>query len=138
MKGPEVPGAPRAKRGATSLAAAGLSRRGEGAARTCLCGRGRYGDRHCEVHGRRDARAIGGVFAQLLSVFTTALAPSPDVAFVLQLGAVGGAIGTAVAARARQRDAAVDVSRITAAWTLLGLAAGLAAVAVTLAARLLD
>jgi len=52
------------------------------------------------------------------------LAPVPEVAFVLQVGAVAAAIGSAVALRARTRDADVDVWRITTAWATLGLLVG--------------
>ncbi len=52
------------------------------------------------------------------------LAPVPEVAFVLQVGAVGAAIGSAVALRARTRDADVDTWRITTPWATLGLLVG--------------
>jgi hypothetical protein len=58
------------------------------------------------------------------------LAPVPGVAFVLQIGAVGAAIGSAVALRARSRDADVDTWRITTAWAALGLVAGASIVVV--------
>jgi len=54
----------------------------------------------------------------------TTLAPMPEVAFVLQVGAVGAAIGSAVALRARSRYADVDTWRITTAWATLGLVVG--------------
>lgn len=43
------------------------------------------------------------------------LAPMPEVAFVLQVGAVASAIGSAVALRARARDADVDTWQIVTA-----------------------
>lgn len=52
------------------------------------------------------------------------LAPVPEVAFVLQVGAVAAAIGSAVALRARTRDGDVDVWRITTARATLGLLVG--------------
>jgi len=57
-------------------------------------------------------------------VAQSTLAPVPEVAFVLQVGAVGAAIGSAVALRARTRDADVDAWRITTAWATLGLVVG--------------
>lgn len=51
-------------------------------------------------------------------------APVPEVAFVLQLGAVSAAIGSGVALRARARDADVDAWRITTASGTLGLIVG--------------
>ena len=65
-----------------------------------------------------------GVSASILTFLPVALAPLPDVGFVLQCGAVGTAFGTAVAARARRRAPGTDTSRITGAWTLLGLGSG--------------
>lgn len=69
-------------------------------------------------------RAGGGVSASTLTSLAAAVAPLPDVAFVLQAGAVGTAIGTAVAARARRRRSDTDAAQITCAWTLLGLGVG--------------
>jgi len=60
----------------------------------------------------------------------TTLAPVPEVAFVLQVGAVGAAIGSAVALGARSRDAEVDAWRITTAWATLGLVVGASIAAV--------
>lgn len=57
-------------------------------------------------------------------VVDTRLAPVPEVAFILQVAAVGAALGSAVALRARRRDADVDTWRITAAWATLGLLVG--------------
>ena len=62
------------------------------------------------------------MFSDLLTSFPAALAPVPEVGFVLQAGAVGTAIGTFVAAAARRREP----TRIAAAWTSLGLAFGVA------------
>ena len=53
-----------------------------------------------------------------------AVAPVPEVAFVLQAAAVGAAIGSAVGLRARRRDPHADTWRITTAWATLGLVAG--------------
>lgn len=52
------------------------------------------------------------------------LAPVPEVGFVLQIAAVGAAVGSAIALRARGHDAEVDTWRITTAWTTLGLVVG--------------
>lgn len=57
-------------------------------------------------------------------VASAALAPVPEVAFVLQVGAVAAAIGSAVASRARARDADVDTWQIVTAWATLGLVVG--------------
>ncbi|HEX8086890.1 MAG TPA: hypothetical protein VF529_21575 [Solirubrobacteraceae bacterium] len=54
-----------------------------------------------------------------------ALTPSGDIAFVLQLAAVGALVGAAIAAHRRQRDPAFDAWMTTTLWSLL-----LAAVAV--------
>lgn len=67
--------------------------------------------------------------ADILTSLPAAVAPLPDIAFVLQAGAVGTAFGTAVSARARRRRPDAETSQITAAWTLLGLGLG-AAIAV--------
>ncbi len=62
------------------------------------------------------------MFSDLLTSLPVALAPVPEVGFVLQAGAVGTAIGTVIAAAARRREP----SRIAAAWTSLGLLGGVA------------
>jgi hypothetical protein len=49
------------------------------------------------------------------SLLPLALAPSTDVAFALELGALGTAFGTLVAARAKRRRTDVDTARIAAA-----------------------
>jgi hypothetical protein len=76
-------------------------------------------------------RVRAGVSTELPTSLPLALAPLPDVGFVLQAGAVGTALGTAVAARARHRDPDVDATRITGAWTSAGLAVGSAVAAVS-------
>ena len=48
----------------------------------------------------------------------------------MQLAAAGSAIGGAVALRAHARRPDADVWRITAAWSVVGLVIGVAAVAV--------
>ena len=58
------------------------------------------------------------------------LAPVPEVAFALQVASVGGAVGAAVALRARRRDADADTWRITTAWATLGLVIGAGIVAI--------
>ena len=68
---------------------------------------------------------------QLLTSLPLAIAPLPEVGFVLQAGAAGSALGTFVAALARRRDPGVDVARIGAAWTMLGLATGFVAATVS-------
>lgn len=52
------------------------------------------------------------------------LAPVPEVAFVLQPGAVAAAIGSAVALRARGGDADVDAWQIVTALATFGLVVG--------------
>jgi hypothetical protein len=55
-----------------------------------------------------------------------ALAPIPDVSFVLQTMALGAAVGSIVALRAKRRyGSRVDASAITTAWATLGLVIGL-------------
>ena len=57
-------------------------------------------------------------------ILPPALAPSDDVAVVLQAAALGALIGTALAARGRSRDREFDAWLVTARWTvLLALAA---------------
>ena len=80
-------------------------------------------------------RAGGGVSASILTSLPLAVAPVPEIGFVLQAGAVGTAIGTAVAARARHRHNAADTARIVAAWTLLGLGIGTAVTAIAVLLR---
>lgn len=56
------------------------------------------------------------------------VSPVPELGLVLQLAAAGSAIGAAVALRAHARRPEADVWQITAAWSLMGLVIGLAAV----------
>ena len=56
-----------------------------------------------------------------------ALAPVPELGFALQLAAAGGALGSAVALRAKRRPVEVDTWRITTAWATLGVVVGLLA-----------
>jgi hypothetical protein len=56
-----------------------------------------------------------------------AAAPSDDVAFVLQITAIGTLVGTSVAARQRRRDPLADAWTITARWTVAGAVAGVLA-----------
>lgn len=59
-------------------------------------------------------------------VASLAVAPLPELGFVLQAVGLGAAIGSAVALRARRRDADVDTWRITTAWATLGMVVGAA------------
>lgn len=52
------------------------------------------------------------------------IAPSDDVAVVLQFAAGAALLGTAVAARRRARDPGSDTWLITARWTTAGAAVG--------------
>lgn len=61
--------------------------------------------------------------ARLIS-FTVSLAPVPELGLVLQIAGLGAAVGSAVALRARHRDASADTWRVTTAWATLGLAIG--------------
>ncbi len=69
--------------------------------------------------------SVGEPFAAVVTA--TYLAPLAPVSFALQLGAVGAAIGGAVALRARRRDQFADAWRITTAWSSLGLLIGVGA-----------
>lgn len=55
------------------------------------------------------------------------VAPMPEVALVLQIVAVGTALGSAVALRAKRRYLDADTWAITTAWATLGLMVGVAA-----------
>ena len=75
--------------------------------------------------GARAARGWGTVNAHLISALHSlpvALAPVSELGFVLQLAALGSAVGSLVALR-RPRAAA---PRITAAWSALGFVLGVA------------
>lgn len=61
-------------------------------------------------------------------VASLAVVPVPELGFVLQVAGLGAAIGSAVALRARGRDAKVDTWRITTAWATLGMIVGAAIV----------
>lgn len=61
-----------------------------------------------------------------------AVAPVPELGFVLQVAGLGAAIGSAVALRARRRDPEVDAWRIATAWGTLGMVVG-AVIVVSLA-----
>lgn len=61
-------------------------------------------------------------------VANLAVAPVPELGFVLQAAGLGAAIGSAVALRARARDAEVDTWRIATAWATLGMVVGVAIV----------
>jgi len=61
-------------------------------------------------------------------VANVALAPVPELGFVLQAAGIGAAIGSVVALRARRRDADVDTWRITTVWATVGLVVGAAVV----------
>lgn len=60
----------------------------------------------------------------LLLPALAALAPTPELGFLLQTMGVGGAIGSALALRVRHRHPDADTWTITTAWALLGLAVG--------------
>ncbi len=53
------------------------------------------------------------------------LAPIPEVGLVLQSAAVGTALGSAIALRAKRRHDDADTWAITTAWATLGLVVGL-------------
>jgi hypothetical protein len=76
------------------------------------------------------ARSFALFFKVDVALGAAALAPVPEVGFVLQLAGVGAAIGSVVALRARGRDAEVDTWRVTTAWASLGLFVGLLVVTV--------
>lgn len=90
------------------------------------------------VHSRRTAPearmqallfvALTAVSSELSGLFPAGLAPSPQLAFVLQTTAVGTAVGSGIAARAKRRNADVDTWSITAAWASLGLVIGVVVV----------
>ncbi len=58
-----------------------------------------------------------------------AVAPSDEVAVVLQYAGAGALVGTAVAAWFERRETRTNTWRLTAAFTLLGAAVGLLVVA---------
>lgn len=60
-----------------------------------------------------------------------AVAPLPTVGFVLQMAALGTAIGSVVALRAKRRDPEADTWSITTAWASLGFVAGAITAVVT-------
>lgn len=53
------------------------------------------------------------------------VAPIPEVGFVLQCAAVGTAVGSVIALRAKRRRDDADTWSITTAWATLGLVVGL-------------
>lgn len=76
------------------------------------------------VRGAGAMTALSFFHVVKVHVVVAGLAPVPEVGFVMQLAAVGAAIGSAVALRARGRDAEADTWRITTAWATLGLVVG--------------
>lgn len=66
----------------------------------------------------------------VVRLVAVAVAPLPEVAFVLQVAAVGAAIGSAIGMRRRRRDADADAWQITTAWSTLGLVIGMAVVVI--------
>jgi hypothetical protein len=52
------------------------------------------------------------------------VAPLPELSFVLQTAAVGTAVGSAIALRAKRRNPDVDSWSITTAWATLGFLLG--------------
>lgn len=69
--------------------------------------------------------ALAAISSEPSGVFIAGLAPSPQLAFVLQTTAVGTAVGSGIAARAKRRNADVDTWSITTAWASLGFVVGL-------------
>lgn len=69
--------------------------------------------------------------AMIAGTAVVAVAPVPAIGFVLQMAALGTAIGSFVALRAKQRDPNADTWSITTAWASLGLVIGTVAVAIT-------
>ncbi len=67
------------------------------------------------------------------SPFAETIAPLPELAFVLQTTAIGAALGSAVALRAKRRNPKADTWAITTAWAALGFAAGALATLIALA-----
>jgi hypothetical protein len=63
-----------------------------------------------------------------------AIAPVPELAFLLQTTAVCAALGSAVALRAKRRNPEADTWAITTAWAALGFTSGVLAILITLAA----
>jgi 4-amino-4-deoxy-L-arabinose transferase-like glycosyltransferase len=62
-------------------------------------------------------------------ILPPAIAPSDDLAVVVQFAALGALIGTALAARRRGRDRDFDAWLLTARWTVaLGVGAGVGVV----------
>jgi hypothetical protein len=53
-----------------------------------------------------------------------AVSPLPVIGFVLQMAALGTAIGSVVALHAKRRDPLADTWSITTAWASLGFVAG--------------
>ncbi len=68
--------------------------------------------------------ALAAISSEPSGVFIAGLAPSPQLAFVLQTTAVGTAVGSGIAARAKRRNPEADTWAITTAWTTLGLVVG--------------
>ena len=73
--------------------------------------------------------ALAATSTELSGVYLAGLAPSPQLAFVLQITAIGTAVGSGVAARAKRRNADADTWSITTAWATLGFVVGLGIVA---------
>jgi hypothetical protein len=69
--------------------------------------------------------ALAAISTELGSVSHAAgIQPLPQLAFVLQTSAIGTAVGSAVAARAKRRNPDADTWAITTAWATLGLVVG--------------
>ncbi len=68
---------------------------------------------------------VATVGRQLSRLISFAVAPLPVLDFALQLTAIGAAFGSAVALRAKRRNADADTWSITTAWASLGFAVGL-------------
>lgn len=69
--------------------------------------------------------------ALIAGIPLVAVAPVPAIGFVLQVAALGTAIGSVVALRAKRRDPHADTWAITTAWASLGIVVGTVVVAFT-------
>ena len=69
--------------------------------------------------------------ALIAGIPVDAVAPVPAIGFILQMAALGTAIGSVVALRAKRRNPDTDTWAITTAWASLGLVIGTVAVGIT-------
>lgn len=75
---------------------------------------------------------VGSLLSQ--PTLIVGIAPVPELAFVLQITAVGTALGSAVALRAKRRNPQIDSWSITTAWATLGFLLGALVALLTLVA----